>query len=117
MPKDVAPSKKAKKEKVVKAKRAKKDPNKPKRKLPPYMFFCKENREKIKAENPDATFGQIGKLLGEKWASMTEKDKQPYVKKAEEDKKRYEKEIEKYTSNKGAAHDDDDEDEDEDDDE
>ena len=41
------------------AKRPKKDPNKPKGKSSAYMFFVKEARASIKAENPDATFGEL----------------------------------------------------------
>lgn len=36
--------------------------------------------------------GQIGKILGDKWKAMTDKDKEPYIAQAETDKKRYEKE-------------------------
>ncbi|KAI8969286.1 high mobility group box domain-containing protein, partial [Mycotypha africana] len=75
-----------------KKKRSKKDPNAPKRGLSAYMFFSQEKRAEVKADNPDASFGQIGKLLGEKWKSMSDEDKKPYVAKAEADKKRYEDE-------------------------
>ncbi|KAI9492702.1 HMG box protein [Zychaea mexicana] len=75
-----------------KKKRSKKDPNAPKRGLSAYMFFSQENRTQIQQENPDAAFGQIGKLLGEKWKSMDDDQKQPYKDKAEADRKRYEAE-------------------------
>jgi hypothetical protein len=32
-----------------------------------YIIFATEQRPQIKAENPDATFGGLGKLLGAKW--------------------------------------------------
>ncbi|ODQ81715.1 hypothetical protein BABINDRAFT_6375 [Babjeviella inositovora NRRL Y-12698] len=70
--------------------RKKKDPNAPKRSLSAYMFFANENRDIVRAENPGVTFGQLGKLLGEKWKSLTPEDKTPYDQKAEKDKKRYE---------------------------
>ena len=38
--------------------RAKKDPKAPKRALSAYMFFSQDWRERIKAENPDAGFGE-----------------------------------------------------------
>ncbi|CAO3614253.1 unnamed protein product [Mucor fragilis] len=75
-----------------KKKRTKKDPSAPKRGLSAYMFFSQDQRTTVKDENPDATFGQIGKLLGEKWKNMSDDEKKPYVKKAEADKKRYEDE-------------------------
>ena len=37
--------------------KAKKDPNAPKKPLSAFMFFSQENRQKVKDENPDATFG------------------------------------------------------------
>ncbi|KAJ3301687.1 Non-histone chromosomal protein 6 [Kappamyces sp. JEL0829] len=40
-----------------KAARAKKDPNAPKKGLSAFMIFSQENRNKIKEENPEATFG------------------------------------------------------------
>jgi len=40
----------------------------------------KENREKVKAENPDITFGQIGKKLGEMWRALSDEEKAEYKK-------------------------------------
>ncbi|KAI8096984.1 high mobility group box domain-containing protein [Halteromyces radiatus] len=74
------------------SKRTKKDPNAPKRGLSAYMFFSQANRNKVKEENPDATFGQLGKILGEKWKNMTDEEKKPYNQQAEKDKARYEAE-------------------------
>ena len=45
-------------EKAPKAK-GKKDPKAPKRALSAYMFFSQDWRERIKAENPDAGFGEL----------------------------------------------------------
>ncbi|KAI9301038.1 putative high-mobility group non-histone chromosomal protein [Cunninghamella echinulata] len=77
---------------VEKKSRTKKDPSAPKRGLSAYMFFSQENRETVKTENPNATFGEIGKLLGEKWRTLEEEEKKKYVALAEKDKQRYEKE-------------------------
>lgn len=38
--------------------KGKKDPNAPKRALSAYMFFSQDWRERVKAENPDAGFGE-----------------------------------------------------------
>jgi hypothetical protein len=65
-----------------------------------YMFFANENREKVRDENPGIHFGKpsaqrlssslgldtaltlllgdIGKVLGKKWSSMTSEEKRPY---------------------------------------
>lgn len=76
--------------------RKKKDPNAPKRSLSAYMFFANENRDIVRAENPGISFGQVGKVLGEKWKALQGDEKVPYENKAEADKKRYEKEKAEY---------------------
>ncbi|SCU92247.1 LAMI_0E09472g1_1 [Lachancea mirantina] len=80
--------------------RRKKDPNAPKRALSAYMFFANENRDIVRAENPGISFGQVGRILGEKWKGLNEEEKQPYEAKAEADKKRYESEKELYNATK-----------------
>ena len=42
------------------------------------MLFSKEHREKVKKDNPDFSFGQIGKELGAKWRSLSDKEKEDY---------------------------------------
>ncbi|KAJ1815427.1 Non-histone chromosomal protein 6 [Coemansia sp. RSA 2599] len=86
-----------------KAKRAKKDPNAPKRALSAYMFFSQAKRQVVKDENPNASFGNIGKLLGDMWKSMSDKEKAPYVKQADEDKKRYDAQKAAYAGNDGSV--------------
>lgn len=76
----------------------KKDPNAPKKGMSAFMIFSNEQRNKIKVANPEATFGEIGRKVGEAWKALNDKQKQGYVKKSEEDKKRYESEMETYTA-------------------
>jgi len=73
-----------------KKKRTKKDPNAPKKALSAFMIFSQENRSKIKEANPDASFGQLGKLIGQAWKALDESEKEPYTAKAEQEKERYE---------------------------
>lgn len=68
------------------------DPNAPKRGLSAYMFFANEQRENVREENPGISFGQVGKLLGERWKALDDKQRGPYEAKAAADKKRYEDE-------------------------
>jgi len=68
------------------------DPTAPKRGLSAYMFFSQEHRKSVQTENPDAGFGEIGKILGERWKNMSDTEKTPYTKKAAVDKQRYENE-------------------------
>ncbi|KAF2165822.1 hypothetical protein M409DRAFT_55682 [Zasmidium cellare ATCC 36951] len=76
----------------------KKDPNMPKRGLSAYMFFANDQRDKVRDDNPGIKFGEVGKILGEKWKGLTEKQKAPYEAKAAADKKRYEEEKAAYTA-------------------
>lgn len=39
------------------------------------MFFSQDWRERIKTENPDAGFGEVGKLLGAKWKELDDEEK------------------------------------------
>ena len=85
----------------------KKDPNAPKRGLSAFMFFSNAMRETIKAENPEASFGELGKIAGQKWKEMDDASKEPYLTKASEDKARYEREKAEHKAATGAAADDD----------
>ncbi|KAL6169323.1 Non-histone chromosomal protein 6 [Exserohilum turcicum] len=91
MPKEKTTRKAAPKSKADGGKK-KKDPNAPKRGLSAYMFFANEQREKVREDNPGIKFGEVGKLLGEKWKALNDKQRQPYEAKAAADKKRYEQE-------------------------
>lgn len=89
---------------AVKGKK-KKDPNAPKRGLSAYMFFANEQRENVRAENPGIAFGQVGKVLGERWKALSQKQRDPYEAKAAADKKRYEDEKAAYQANSGNGED------------
>ena len=68
---------------------------------PLYMFFANEQRDQVREENPGISFGQVGKVLGDKWKALSEKQRQPYEAKAAADKKRYEEEKAKYNVSYG----------------
>jgi len=53
----------------------KKDKNAPKKPCSAFFWFSKEQRPLIKEKNPNATFGDMGKLIGEAWRALTEDDK------------------------------------------
>ncbi|KIY48526.1 hypothetical protein FISHEDRAFT_25953, partial [Fistulina hepatica ATCC 64428] len=112
MPKEATKTKRksAKSDAPRKGTRAKKDPNAPKRPLSAYMFFSQDWRDRVRAENPDATFGEVGKLLGAKWKEMNDDDKKPYTQQAKADKVRAEKEKEAYEKKKKSGGSDDAED-------
>jgi len=56
----------------------------------------------VKAENPDASFGDIGRLLGAKWKELPDDEKKEYQRKSDEDKDRAAKEKAVYEGKKSA---------------
>lgn len=99
MPKDsTQPTQRKSKAKADGSRKKKKDVNAPKRPLSAYMWFANENRNTVRTDNPSATFGQIGRLLGEGWKALSEEEKEPYKKKSADDKKRYEADMAEYKS-------------------
>ena len=81
-----------------KAKKAKssKDPNAPKGAKNAYIIFCADNRDQIKAENPEMNAKDIISEVARLWKETDEDVKAKYQEKAAEDKKRYDKEMSKY---------------------
>ncbi|RJL30105.1 non-histone chromosomal protein 6 [Bailinhaonella thermotolerans] len=69
-----------------------KDPEAPKRPRSAYMYFSQDKRDEVVKENPDVGFGQIGKILGERWRSLGPEEKRPYEEKADADRRRYDEE-------------------------
>ncbi|RID76360.1 hypothetical protein BRARA_B03335 [Brassica rapa] len=61
-----------------------------------FMYFSQMERDNIKKSNPGIGFGDIGKVLGDKWRQMSAEEKEPYEAKAQVDKKRYKDEISDY---------------------
>ena len=76
--------------------KAKVDPERPKKAKTSYMYFCQAERENILKDNPNILLGEQSKKLGEKWSSLDSENKQKFIDKAEEDKSRYEEELEDY---------------------
>ncbi len=77
-----------------------KDPNKPKRPLSAYLYFCKEKRDKIKTKHPEWKLGEISKELGQAWKNLSEKEKNKYMDLHVNDKERYIEEYETFLENK-----------------
>ncbi|RDX98566.1 High mobility group B protein 7, partial [Mucuna pruriens] len=87
---------KAKKAKAEKGKKVK-DPNKPKRPPTAFFAFLDDFRKSFKEANPDSKdVKRVGKEAGEKWKSMTDEEKKPYLDKVAELKVEYEKAMESY---------------------
>lgn len=54
-------------------------------------MFCKDERPKVKAANPDYGVGDIAKELGKRWAEVEPSDKTKFEAQAEKDKARYDR--------------------------
>ena len=89
-----------KSEKKVKKKKMTKLPGQPKKNMSAYFIWMNKSREQINKDYPDLSLPDFSKKAGELWKAMD--DKSAWQAKAEEDKKRYDKEFEKWKSEGGA---------------
>ncbi|XP_010248937.1 PREDICTED: high mobility group B protein 7-like [Nelumbo nucifera] len=88
-------TKKSKKEKKVK------DPNIPKRPPTAFFVFMEEFRKVYKEEHPDnKNVSVVSKEAGEKWKSMSDEEKKPYLDRVAGLKAEYEKAMEAYNAGK-----------------
>ena len=78
------------------SKRKKPQSEKPKKSLTAYVLYCGEKRSKLKEEQPDLTFAEVGKELGRLWRELSQDEKQPFSDKAKELKTEYDVAIKKY---------------------
>lgn len=72
--------------------RSKKERTGPKRPLSSYMYYCQDNRDSVKAQNPNMNGKEITTELGKRWKNLTQEQKVPYESKATADKSRFETE-------------------------
>merc|ERR1712036_20190 len=105
-PKKVKKPKKAKKpvpkkpKKPKRKKGQKKDKDAPKRAMSAFFLFAQDERPKVKAANPSASIGEIGKELGARWAKASGAVKAAYQAKSDKDKARYAAEKAKFVAKK-----------------
>ncbi|KAG8057676.1 hypothetical protein GUJ93_ZPchr0002g26007 [Zizania palustris] len=87
----------------VRKTKSEKDPNKPKRPASAFFVFMEQFRKDYKEKHPNVKqVSVIGKAGGDKWKSMSDADKAPFVAKAEKLKAEYSKKIDAY-NNKAAG--------------
>ena len=60
------------------------------------MFFCDDERPKVRESQPHLAMTEISKVLGKKWAEIESAKKEKYNKMAGDDRERYAKEMEEY---------------------
>lgn len=69
-----------------------KDPNAPKRNMTAFFLWMQVNRERLK--KPGMSVSDVAKAAGLEWSKIV--DKTEWEKRAENDKKRYERELAEY---------------------
>ncbi|KAM8900343.1 TOX high mobility group box family member 4b isoform 1-T1 [Spinachia spinachia] len=73
-----------------------KDPNEPQKPVSAYALFFRDTQAAIKGQNPNATFGEVSKIVASMWDSLGEEQKQVYKRKNEAAKKEYLKALTEY---------------------
>eukprot|EP01155_Anaeramoeba_flamelloides_P012142 Anaeramoba_flamelloidesa330748_65.p1 GENE.a330748_65~~a330748_65.p1 ORF type:complete len:283 (-),score=56.54 a330748_65:119-967(-) len=68
----------------------------PKGRLTSFMIFNKEINHKVRKEFPKMDFTEISKECSKRWRNLSEKEKQVYIDKSEEDKLRFEREMKEF---------------------
>lgn len=60
----------------MKKERKKKDPNEPQKPVSAYALFFRDTQAAIKGQNPNASFGEVSKIVASMWDSLAEEQKQ-----------------------------------------
>lgn len=86
-----------------------KDPYAPKRPQPSYMAYLHEARkiipeERVKKGLPSLNSAEMSKEVGNRWRSLTDAEKQPWIDLYNKDRERYQRQLEEYKQT-GAFHD------------
>ncbi|XP_054624525.1 TOX high mobility group box family member 4-B [Dunckerocampus dactyliophorus] len=84
---------------VAKKGRKKKDPNEPQKPVSAYALFFRDTQAAIKGQNPNASFGEVSKIVASMWDSLAEEQKQVYKRKTDSAKKEYLKALAAYRAN------------------
>nr|XP_043890672.1 TOX high mobility group box family member 4-A-like isoform X2 [Solea senegalensis] len=79
--------------------RKKKDPNEPQKPVSAYALFFRDTQAAIKGQNPNASFGEVSKIVASMWDSLAEEQKQVYKRKTEVAKREYLKALAAYRAN------------------
>ncbi|KAM3581712.1 non-histone protein [Umbelopsis sp. WA50703] len=79
-----------------KPQRRKKDPNAPKGPGNVFFLYCRLERDKIKDQYPNENLGDVTKLLGQKWKSLTKDEKQKYYDMYKKEQEEYEAAMKSY---------------------
>jgi HMG (high mobility group) box len=81
-----------------KGKKAKKDPAAPKRNMSAYFLYSIDARPKVKDAHPEASFGDIARIISSQFKSLSDKERAKWDAKAVADKERYTSQMHDYKS-------------------
>jgi len=88
------------KPKRTRSSKPKKEKNGPEKKaMSAYMCFCRDKRPGLVKKNPEMTFADIGRALGEMWKETPEDKRKKWLAEAAADKIRYQKELDEMIAN------------------
>ncbi|XP_018014091.2 TOX high mobility group box family member 4 [Hyalella azteca] len=85
-----------KKPKLSKKNKKKKDPNEPHKPVSAYALFFRDTQANIRGQNPNASFGEVSKIVASLWDSLEIDTKNVYKKRTEVAKKEYLKQLAAY---------------------
>uniref|UniRef100_A0A5S6QFQ7 HMG box domain-containing protein n=1 Tax=Trichuris muris TaxID=70415 RepID=A0A5S6QFQ7_TRIMR len=77
----------------------KKDPNEPQKPVSAYALFFRDTQATIKGQNPNASFGEVSKIVATMWDGLNSDAKNVYKQKTESAKKDYLKQLAAYRAN------------------
>ncbi|XP_015904467.2 thymocyte selection-associated high mobility group box protein TOX isoform X2 [Parasteatoda tepidariorum] len=80
----------------VQKKKKKRDPNEPQKPVSAYALFFRDTQAAIKGQNPNASFGEVSKIVASMWDGLDIDHKNVYKKKTEAAKKEYLKALAAY---------------------
>ncbi|CAK64706.1 unnamed protein product (macronuclear) [Paramecium tetraurelia] len=80
-----------------KYKKRNKDPQAPKMPQSAFIFYFKAMRSKFQEENKGKQFQEITSMIAKKWNELSPFEQEPYQKRSEEDRKRYNEEQKQYS--------------------
>ena len=79
------------------------DPNRPKGRTSAYAFFIKHQREQYKEQGKTLDFSSFAKDCSGMWKHIGTDSKAKFVRMADEDKKRYDRDMKSYVPPAGAT--------------
>jgi HMG (high mobility group) box len=76
------------------------DPNAPKRPTNPFLRFCEQERDNVRALHSNDDYFDLTKAMGVAWHELDDEQKQPYKDAFNEDQKRYKEDMAVYEAMK-----------------